>query len=184
MGNQKGFTLIELIVSLVLLGVIGTLAGFGLTSAMEAYFFSRNNSEMVQQAQFGLNRIRLELIHMDGVTSAAPDTITYTNTTRNPGNTCTIARLGDQITFAVGGGAPSVLLDGIGTYPSGQDLFVYTANNGAAWDHTDDFATLYSVGVRLVLDRPDQLGGFQFQTTVNPRGNGARNAPKTIRHDK
>ncbi len=182
MRDQNGFTLIELIVSLVLLGIIGTMAGFGLASGMEAYFFSRNNAETMHKAQFALNRIRLELIHMDSVNATSDDSITYTNTTRDPQATCIIARSGDQITLTVGGQDPSLLVDQIGAYDSG-DLFTFTDNSGADWTLSDDFKTLHTIGIHLVMARPDLSEDLEFQTEVNPRGNGARNAPKAIRHD-
>jgi len=183
MKRQRGFTLIELIVALVLLGVIVSVAGFGLVQGMQAYILSRNNAEMVQKAQFTLNRIRLELISMDSVVAAGNDSITYTDNEKTLNVQYMLTRSGNQITLTVGGQA-YLVTDQLAAYGAGESLFSYTKDDGTSWNSgTDDFRNLYSIHVRVALSRPDMSGTFPFETVVNPRGNGARNGPKAIRYD-
>jgi len=183
MKGQKGLTLIEVVVSLVLLGIIVLVAGFGLVQGMQAYIMSRNNADLVQKAQFTLNRIRLELISMDSVVAAGNDSITYTDNEKVLNTQYTLARSGNQITLTVGGQS-YLLTDQLAAYGTGETLFSYTKDDGTAWNAgTDDFRNLYSIDIRVALSRPDMSGTFPFETAVNPRGNGARNGPKAIRYD-
>jgi len=59
--SQKGFTLIELITTLVLVGVIGAFASFFLYTGIRGFLTSRFSSETALQAQIALDRISAEL---------------------------------------------------------------------------------------------------------------------------
>ena len=62
--DQKGFTLIELIVVMVVLGVLMAVGSFGLGRAMDGYNLAQANSESTQKAQNALDRITIELSHI------------------------------------------------------------------------------------------------------------------------
>ncbi|PTN37533.1 type II secretion system protein [Desulfonatronum sp. SC1] len=181
-GNNSGFTLVEIIATLVILGVIGSMAGFGLAAGTRAYVFSKENVEMAQRAQFALNRIRLEMLHMDSIVSVAPNSIEYTNITRAPGVQYRIERNANQLFISVGGNN-FLLLDNLGTYTS-DPLFRYRDNQDDPWSAVDPFFELNHIEVLIILSRVDQEQDFEFRTSINPRNNGARNAPKPIRHDQ
>ena len=55
--NKKGFTLIEVVTSMVLIGILALVAGFGLVKVSQGYLFARQNSETVQKAQIAMARI-------------------------------------------------------------------------------------------------------------------------------
>jgi prepilin-type N-terminal cleavage/methylation domain-containing protein len=59
--SQKGFTLIELITTLVLVGVIGAFASFFLYTGIRGFLTSRFSSEAALQAQIALDRISAEM---------------------------------------------------------------------------------------------------------------------------
>jgi prepilin-type N-terminal cleavage/methylation domain-containing protein len=61
MLNENGFTLIEVIVSLVLVGILATIVGLGLVQITKGYVFAKQNSETVQKAQIAMTRIVKEL---------------------------------------------------------------------------------------------------------------------------
>lgn len=61
MRHQEGVTLIEAIVSIVLLGIIATVASFFLASGLQGYLFSKRSSETAPKVQVALERINLEL---------------------------------------------------------------------------------------------------------------------------
>jgi prepilin-type N-terminal cleavage/methylation domain-containing protein len=61
---HAGFVLIELVTTLVLVGVIGTFAGFFLWNGINGYLASKRNSETALAAQAALDRISYELRHI------------------------------------------------------------------------------------------------------------------------
>ncbi len=55
--NNNGFTLIEIIVSLLLVGIMAVLAGIGLVAITKGYFFSQQSNETSLKAQVAMARI-------------------------------------------------------------------------------------------------------------------------------
>ena len=58
---QKGFTLVELIVALVLVGIIGTFTTLFMYTGLNGYLRAKDTSEGAIKAQITLDRISLEL---------------------------------------------------------------------------------------------------------------------------
>jgi prepilin-type N-terminal cleavage/methylation domain-containing protein len=59
--HEKGFTLVELIVTLVLVGIIGTFTTLFLYTGLNGYLRAKDTSEGALKAQIALDRISLEL---------------------------------------------------------------------------------------------------------------------------
>ena len=97
---HAGFVLIELVTTLLLVGVIGTFAGFFLWNGINGYLASKRNSETALAAQVALDRISYELRHIASLeTSTAPPvlntSITYgppSRSSRESAGCATIAR--------------------------------------------------------------------------------------------
>ncbi|MBU2623626.1 MAG: type II secretion system GspH family protein [Proteobacteria bacterium] len=82
-SNEKGFTLIEVIVTLVLVGIMAALAGMWIVSVVNGYIFTKMNADTVQKAQLAMTRLTMEFTRIKTVdaTTAGPDTqINYTRT--------------------------------------------------------------------------------------------------------
>ena len=77
--NQKGFTLIEIIVSLVLVGIIGVFAGMGLVSIVEGFIFTKMNAETAQKGQAAMTRLVKEFNFISSVTSGTDTSINFTS---------------------------------------------------------------------------------------------------------
>ena len=71
--QSAGFTLIELILTLVLIGIIGTFTSLFVYSGIRGYITTRQASEGALQAQIAMDRISLELRNINYFTSA-PET--------------------------------------------------------------------------------------------------------------
>lgn len=83
--NEKGFTLIEMIVSLVLVGILAVIAGLGLVNITQGYIFAKKNAETVQKTQIAITRIIKELGAAEpqtsgatAITTAGTTTVSYT----------------------------------------------------------------------------------------------------------
>lgn len=74
---QKGFTLVELIVTLVLVGIIGTFTTLFMYTGLNGYLRAKDTSEGALKAQIALDRISLELRDIDNI-----DLATFNNDTR------------------------------------------------------------------------------------------------------
>ena len=67
MRNKAGFTLIEIMVSLVLVGLIASVAGTSVITATRGYVFARENNAITQKAQLALNRLNREFIELSDI---------------------------------------------------------------------------------------------------------------------
>jgi len=75
--NRRGFTLIEIITSLVVLAIIGVIAGMGMVSIAKGYVFTKKNAAGAQKAQIALARIVKELSVTDSISSVSASSITF-----------------------------------------------------------------------------------------------------------
>lgn len=83
-SDEKGFTLIEVIITLVLVGITAALAGMWIVSVVNGYVFAKMNANAVQKGQLAMTRLAKEFIAIKSVSSDAGNTngtkITYTRT--------------------------------------------------------------------------------------------------------
>jgi prepilin-type N-terminal cleavage/methylation domain-containing protein len=66
--NQKGFTLLEIILAVVAMTVIAVVAGVGLVEITKGYVFSKKNAFIAQQGQIAVARVKKELSNIKYVT--------------------------------------------------------------------------------------------------------------------
>jgi type II secretory pathway pseudopilin PulG len=79
--QPRGLILIELIAVIVLVGIIASFTTFFLYSGIEGYVSTKNTNEGALNAQMALDRISLELKHLNYFTSFTPDSsLTFTTT--------------------------------------------------------------------------------------------------------
>jgi prepilin-type N-terminal cleavage/methylation domain-containing protein len=81
--KKTGFTLIEMIVTLVLVGIIAALAGMWIVSVTNGYIQARASAETAQKAQLALARLTKEFSAIQSVNSASGSQITYTRPDKN-----------------------------------------------------------------------------------------------------
>lgn len=110
--QAKGFTLVELVVTIVLVGIIGTFTTFFLYTGFSGYLRAKDTAEGALKAQIALDRISLELRDINGISAFTTNTrIDYTSVTL-PGNRQITYNPGARtIALSVDGNANPLLID-------------------------------------------------------------------------
>ncbi len=79
--NKNGFTLVEIIISLLLIGIVAALVGMSGVYLVNSYFFASVNNETMQKGQIAITKIQKELNNVKTVSLAAATatSITFTS---------------------------------------------------------------------------------------------------------
>ncbi|MFA4915108.1 MAG: type II secretion system protein [Syntrophales bacterium] len=75
--NNSGFTLVEIITSIVIMAIIGVIAGVGLSKIATGYVLSKKNTEIAQHGQIAITRLRKEFRAIKSISNGAVSTLTY-----------------------------------------------------------------------------------------------------------
>ena len=75
--NEKGFTLIEIIASLVILVIVGALVIISTVKIVQGFVFTKMNAETSQKAHIALNRLTKEFTNITSVTSGDSKSIFF-----------------------------------------------------------------------------------------------------------
>jgi prepilin-type N-terminal cleavage/methylation domain-containing protein len=92
--NQKGFTLLEIILAIVAMSIIAVVAGVGLVEMTKGYIFSKKNAFIAQQGQLAVARVKKELGNIKSVTGM-PTATSITFVRSSDLSTHTIIKPGD-----------------------------------------------------------------------------------------
>ena len=178
---NSGFTVLELIASLVLLGLLTAIFGMGLVAAMQSHEFNRNNVHMAQKSQIAMMRISRELMELTAIeaidTGAGDPFIIYRRT--DPTNSQSTVRYGlhydtasDNLLLYTAL-APTIVTLSSATSGAGDILINRVPNfslryfqGSSPWAWGSDFALLSSIEVNLRLMRPEKPAVTEDFTTV------------------
>jgi prepilin-type N-terminal cleavage/methylation domain-containing protein len=77
--EERGFTLIEIIVTLLMVAILTSLSAVGVTRIVQGFFFAAGNAALAQKAQNAMLRIARELNSLsdNGTTTATNRSITF-----------------------------------------------------------------------------------------------------------
>lgn len=150
--NHQGFTLIEIIASLVIMGLIALFGTSLLTNAVQGYTAARNADEVAQKAQMALQRMTIEFSTVDPdptQTTGTATTITYVARFNGTNETHIISQSGNQILYTQGG-TPYPLLDGVA--PGSLQFRYYTSYSAAAATSSSAATNIIGVTFNMIGD--------------------------------
>ncbi|MFH2219337.1 MAG: type II secretion system protein [Pseudomonadota bacterium] len=171
MRNNKGFTLVEIILSLVLFGFIALVAGMGIVAFTRGVIFAKESSHKAQKIQLAMNRLNREIMELTNI-AAKDDTqpdpyVIYDNVSGRQA----IAKDGDVIKMFFNLSAVAVALPSTGgnTLIDGVESLTFTYykdyQTGLTWALADGMDLLTSVKADITLSN---VGGT-FSTLIFPR---------------
>ena len=156
--DQKGFTLVELIVTLVLVGIIGTFTTLFMYTGLNGYLRAKDTSEGALKAQIALDRISLELRDIDRIDTFTDNTtIDYVSVTLLGDRQITYNAVAETISMDVDGNV-NLLLDDV-------QSFTLTATYADLNNSGDGNNEVGAIDVSFTIGEIDRL----FSVRIFPR---------------
>jgi len=171
--NNKGFTLIELIASLILAGILATVAGMGIVQASKAFLFTKQTTEISEKNRLAMVRMRRSIVNLTDVSAVTSTSITLNRLNNGIqiseryqwGGTS-----GNSLTVSIDNGAARPLADNVQNFSLS---YLDSANN--SWSVTDSLGQLANLSL---------LGGsggsVTFSENVVPRNTYTPNASASV----
>lgn len=121
-SKNSGFTLIEVIVSILLVGLLSVFAGMGVAVVIKGYSLTEKNAEVASKGQLAMTRLIKELKHINSVSSGTSTTLSFTSYKQDISSPHTVSWSGS-----------SLFLDGdpLTDIVAGFDIGYYDTYNGA-----------------------------------------------------
>jgi prepilin-type N-terminal cleavage/methylation domain-containing protein len=181
-SNQSGFTLVEVVIVIILMGILAVGLSMGLVKGVQNYVFASQATQLSQKAQVALARIEKELIDVTAITSISSSQVDYTRSYSPPS-----CQLPAGCQYRIQMLNNNIYIEGISPVLSQQVLIDNVANftltfydyAGAAWGLEAGNTVNNLARVRVLLTLTYGLNKtLIFNTTINPRQGSNLNAPK------
>jgi prepilin-type N-terminal cleavage/methylation domain-containing protein len=168
--KDNGFTLIEIIITLLLVGIISVFATFGLLDITKGYVQGVSNMVTSMKASIALSRLYHELSNLNDIESAAESSILFSR----ENSTIGMAKIGNSL-YMQENSVPNdetapVLIDSVESF-----TLSYFQNDGTVWTSGEAINDL--ARIELMITLVNQSIPVSFTTTVNPIYNNTYNGP-------
>jgi len=97
--TKKGFTLLEVMVVMVLVGIAAIAAGMGLVQVVQGMVFTKMNAATIQKGQIAMTRLVKEFSNISEVKTAGATSFTFTSYKDSVSSSHTAALAGSTITL-------------------------------------------------------------------------------------
>lgn len=172
--NEKGFSLVELIATLVIMGIIGVGASLFMVYGVQGFMLARIGNETYQKSNIAMERLSREMKNMDTIYQFSSDSIRF----ERGGATFGIALVGSNIQLVRANALPSAGTPGF-TLMDGVTGFVLGFENpdGSAWaiPGNNSISGLSKITIRM--DVSVGSNSRTFTVEINPFNNNTVNAP-------
>ena len=165
---QTGFSLIEIIMALLLLGIMGAVAVLGISRVVTGFMVSRDSAAVAGKGQLVFLRLSREFRVITSVTSASANSITFVAlhpaaVASDPpvSKTYTVAKSGNTVTLNDGANT-DILVDQVNALTLGY----YDTYNGTS--QTTWTSSRKIIQITIVLNGPES-STHSFTTRVAPR---------------
>lgn len=150
-GNENGFTLIEILVSIAVMSIIAVITSIGFIEIVKGYAFSRKNAVVTQHGQVAMTRIKKEISNIQLVTSGSASSITY----RRCSDTSPPCGTLKDVTISWAGGSGPLLID--------SDILVQPVTNFtiAYYDSYNGASSPSYSNTRSIIEITLQLSGAE-----------------------
>ncbi len=148
--TRRGFTLIEMVAALVILGFLAAVAGMGLVQLTQGYVSTRQNARVVEKGQAAMARLAKDFALIERVSTGLANRITYTLTS---GASHTVEQSGANLLYD-----GVVLTDAVSSFTLG-----YQSSLSAA------AASSYSSATNLINVRYVLLAGQDMPQSFDQR---------------
>ena len=169
---NAGFTLVEVIASLLIVGILGAIAGMGIVTGMRGYMQTKENAHLVQKAQVSMSRIGRELMELTDIIARDDGSDPWV-IFDNPIGRQALAKVGDTLqlySLPAGAGDLSGFTGDVIVDQVDSLTFTYHSGTDPTWVISDGIDMLSAVEVDVSLLRTEAGGATQpFSITVNPR---------------
>ncbi len=174
--NTDGFSLVELIASLTIAGILAVSLMTIVVTALNGFSLSKDAAGVNQKASLALSRIRIELLNATDITTAEANRIIYTANDE----TYVIQKTGNVVTLEKTAGTSTIpaknLVDNILADYGTDNFLTYEKRRGSTWATSDDMSELYAITLMLKFTNYAN----SLETIINPRMNRLRNAPLLV----
>ncbi len=169
-SDEKGFTLIEVIVTLILVGITTALAGMWIVSVVNGYVFAKTNADTVQKGQLAMTRLAKEFAAIASVTGSNGTSITYkrTNSDLTTSGEITVAVATGTDELQIGGSTLTDSVSGFTLRYCANSQIDQTACPRTTWAVSAGVEPSSVIEIELTLTAADNTGK-KFTKRIAPR---------------
>lgn len=171
MKKETGFTLIEVVVTLVLLGIMAAIGAMMIVQAAQSYIMTKTSSELSQKAQLAADRMILEFEDISAISSASASAVCYTlrhydaaTGATSDVNRC-VGQDGSQIKIGTTVATGSALADNVSTLQLNYYRIDDSLAGNGTWAAASPVSDLQTIKISVTLNRTDIVGGTYTCTT-------------------